>query len=382
MMTLSFGTAGLAVCQTSVAADLGMDLGQGGVFLSGPFWGVIVAIFVAGPLADRWGFRPLMVAGAVLSCSGMLILSRAGAPWQAVAGGAVMGVGGGFVDALTTPIVCAVYPERRTPASNLLHAFYAVGVIVTVSLILLLMRAQVSWRGIYVVLSLLVLPVGLAFCLLPLPRQSHEAGSVREPTRRLLRRGPLLLLVLAIFLGGATELGPASWTPTLLERSIGGSRLLGGLVLILFGVTMAAGRLSCSFLVDRLGPRRMFLGGGAICAVSLLLASLPVGTGFTVFWLAVLGFGVAGFWPTILGCAGDRFPRAGASLYSVLSAAGNLSGVAAPVAMGFAGEAWGLPAAMRLLILAPLCVPLIMNLGVLGPRPERSACIDTPASGG
>ena len=43
--------------------------------------------------------------------------------------------------------------------------------------------------------------------------------------------------------------------------------------------------------------------------------------------LAVLGLGVSGLWPTILSLAGDRFPQAGASMYSLLHTSGNLGGL-------------------------------------------------------
>jgi fucose permease len=138
--------------------------------------------------------------------------------------------------------------------------------------------------------------------------------------------------------------------------------------LLLFGMTMAVGRLTASAMLHRLGTRRMLLAGGTLCTVSLLLAALPVSTEFTIFWLTALGFGVSTFWPTVLGAAGDRYPQAGASMYSLLSASGSLGCMAAPLAVGVVGDAMGLRVGMAFLAAAPLVMMLAVGQ-VLASRP-------------
>ena len=362
LMTISFVLVGPAMCVTAIAADMGMGPDAAmGLFLGMPFFGVTLAMLVTGPIADRWGFRAMLVAGSALQSLGLLVIAQAGVHWRVLAGGFTLGVGAGLIDPLLSALVCGLYPRRRARMNNLLHAFYAIGIICAVLLILLLLRVGWGWRGVFATLAALVLPFGLAMLFLPLPKQSHE-GDRRLPTRRIVLTGAFAMLLVGIFMGAATEMGPATWLPAFVERATGGSRMQGGLGLLLFGVTMAVGRLSASAMVQRLGTRRLLMAGGALCAVSLLLAAVPVSTAFTIFWLTVLGFGVAGFWPTILGVAGDRFPQAGASLYSLLSAVGSLGCTAAPMAIGLAGDALGLRAGMALLAAAPLAAMLAMAI--------------------
>ncbi len=137
--------------------------------------------------------------------------------------------------------------------------------------------------------------------------------------------------------------------------------------LLLFGTTMAVGRLAVSALVPRWGVERFFTVGGLTCAASLVLAALPVGTAFTVFWLMVLGLGISGSFPTLLGHAGDRFPQAGASMFAVLSGASLFGGVIAPMSIGLAADAFGLRPAMGLLAAAPLL--LVVSLLMIKDRP-------------
>jgi len=359
MMTLSFATAAPAVCLTGIAGDLGMSLAQRGLFLSAAFWGLTIAMLLAGSLADRWGFKLLLALSALLQVVGLIMISMAAVQRFAIIGGFILGFGTGIADALFTPIVCALYPDKRAKVSNLLHAFYPVGLIFSVSLILVLMRFGMTWRPIFRILGVLAVPYGLAILMLALPKQSHE-GSRRLRARKLIFHGAFVLLVFSIFLSGVTELGPSSWLPNFVEEATKGSRTHGALGLILFGITMAAGRFCTSALVHRIGVKRLFIGGALLCSVSLLLAAMPVGTVFSIFWLCVLGFAVAGFWPTIMGCAGDRFPTAGASMYSLLGAAGNFGGVVGPVSIGFVAQKYSLNRAIALLAVAPVIIVMLM----------------------
>jgi fucose permease len=249
--------------------------------------------------------------------------------------------------------------------SNLLHAFYSIGIIVWIALILGLMQLEVGWRLIYVIFALIALPYGITMLALPLPRRPGERGTSLR-LRSLVTKGAFLAFLAAIFLGGVTELGPSTWLPNYVEQ-LQGARAHGAIGLMIFGATMALGRLLTSVGAKRIGVRRLFLIASLLCVVSLLLAALALSTLFTMLWLGVLAFGVAVFWPTILARAGDRFPEAGASMFSLLSAFGAFGGVAGPMAIGFIAEAYNLQLAMAALAIAPLLVLVLM----LKRQPQR-----------
>ena len=357
MATVSFIAAVPAVTLTTIASELGMSFSMKGIFLSASFWGLTLAMLVSGPLADRWGFRFILTLSGVLEFSGLLVISRATAPATAIVGGILLGMGGGISDALLTPVVCALFPDKRTQMSNLLHAFYSIGLIISVSLMLGLMHLRIGWRAICVVFSLMALPYAIAMLVLPLPRPTQEKGAkVRLST--ILGKGAFLVFLAAIFLAGVTELGPSTWLPNFVEQ-LQGARTQGAMGLIVFGATMALGRFSISLVARKMGVRRLFLTASLLCAVSLFLAALAVTTFFSILWLGVLAFSVAIFWPTILARAGDRFPEAGASMFSLLSAFGAFGGVVGPLAIGFIAEAYDLRVAMAALAVAPLVVLLL-----------------------
>ena len=373
MTTLSFATAGPAVCLLAIAGDLGMDHAQRGVFLSTAFWGMALGLLLAGPIADRLGFRRVLPVSAVLQAGGLYLISSAQGQWQLLAGGTVLGIGSGVADALFTPLACAVYPGRRTRITNVIHTFFPIGVVLTISAILVLIHWGWTWRAIFAGLAVLALPHGLSVLFLPLPRKAHQ-GSRRLTAREMLQRSAFLLMLGMIFLTCVIQTGPALWLPNFIEEVTGASRAAGAIGMMLFAMTMIGGRLIAPVIVERLGRKLFFVVGSGLCAASLLLAAAPVGTVFTVFWLCVLGFSVAGFVPTILAWAGDSFSQAGASMYSLLLALGCSGSAIGPIVIGLVAEHLGLAGGIAMLAVVPaILIVLMMRLLKSTPLPEAAA---------
>ena len=360
MATINYAISAPSMCVTSMAAELVMDETWKGFFLSSPFWAFPLAILIAGPLADRIGCRAVLLAGALLQSAGLLIISQADGRWLTVVGGLVVGAGTGSVDAVLTPIVCALYPEQRARKTTLLHAFYAIGLVGTVLAMLAMLGGGAGWRTVFLVLGIAPLPVAAGIFFVPMPAQIHAEGEARLRARQVVLAPAFLGLMLAIFLGGLTEIGPSSWLPDYVRQTTSGGLWAGGLGLLLFGVAMTVSRLSGSALATRLGAGRLFTMGSVICAGSLLLAALPVGTLWTVACLTLLGLGVAIYWPMIMSVAGDRYPQGGASMYSLLAMAGNLGGIVGPLMIGLVSERAGPRLAMLAVAAGPIVILFLM----------------------
>ena len=350
-----------ALCLTAIAGDLGLDSARSGLFLSCAFWGLVVSIPISGPAADRWGFRYLLVASAVLQAAGLYLVSGAHGTRQACLGAGVTGLGTGVLDALLTPLACAAFPRARTKSANLLHAFYPIGMFLVVLTVLLLVWVGWDWRAMYRLMIATNVPYAILFLFIPLPPHSHE-GPARMPSRLVAGQAEFLLLVGAIFLAGATELGPSQWLPAYVEQAAGSARSSSALGLLLLGAMMAVGRLGNSYLARHASPKALLVAGAALSAAGLVLSAVPAPAWFTVACLAMLGLGVSGIWPSVLSLAGNRFPQAGATMYSMLQTSGNVGGLVGPLAIGLIAQGAGLRVAMGLLALCPAAILLLLAL--------------------
>ena len=162
------------------------------------------------------------------------------------------------------------------------------------------------------------------------------------------------LALAAILLAGATEQGMSQWLPTFTERVLGYSKAAGGMTLAGFLIAMVAGRWGAAMLGHKVRPLWLMYGCGVGCVVLFVVATVcpapPVGVA------ACVGVGLccSCLWPTLLGVTADRFPHGGASMFSLLAAAGNAGCFIMPWTIGFVATRHGLRTGLGTGALAPV----------------------------
>jgi fucose permease len=231
--------------------------------------------------------------------------------------------------------------QSQTRALNVLHSFYCIGAIMTILAGLLALRFGLGWRTLALGLSLVPVVVGVAMCLLPMP-SLVEGGLVRIPTRQLVRQRFFLLTMVAIFLGGATELGMAYWLPAYAEKSLGYSPWIAGLAFLGFSLAMTVGRLGMMFLPKTVGAIPLMLFCCVASALLFPIASFAPIPGLAIAACILVGFTGSCLWPTTLAVAADRYPRGGATMFALLGALGNFGGIFMPWQVGVVADHWGL----------------------------------------
>lgn len=272
MMSLSIGLNLLPVFLTTLstlyggAAGLSQEqLGRLGAL---SFSGLVVGVLITGPLADRWGPKVFAQIGNALI--GVSLAAAAFAPSYAALGGAlfILGLGAGILDMVLSPVVAALNPARRAAAMNWLHSFYCVGAVVTILAGMVALRLGLGWRA--ACLGLMVLPWGLLLAFAPLRFPALVAEEQRKSVRELIKEKWFVAALVAIFLGGATELGMAQWLPAYAETELGYPTWMAALSLLLFSVAMALGRMVIGLAGTRLQPFKIMAWGCTLSVLSLI----------------------------------------------------------------------------------------------------------------
>lgn len=371
MMSLSIGLNLLPVFLTTLSAKYGgaagltqEQLGRLGAF---SFAGLVVGVLITGPLADRWGTKIFAQLGNALIA---LSLAAAGlAPSYATLGAAlfVLGLGAGVLDMVLSPIVSTLNPARRAAALNWLHSFYCVGAVVTILAGTLALQLGFGWRA--ACLGLLALPLGLLVAFIPLRFPELVAEAHRRSVRELVRERWFMAALVAIFLGGATELGMAQWLPAYAETSLGYPTWVGGTSLLLFSVAMAVGRMIIGALGQRMDPFAIMAWGCALSVVLFIAGSfLPV-PGLALAACIAAGFTGSCLWPTTLAVTADRYPTGGASMFGALTALGNAGGICMPWLVGWVADKRDLHWGLAISAIAPaLMLPLVLAMRQRVPR--------------
>lgn len=375
MMSLAIGLNLLPVFLVDIRDTFGGTAGLSGEELGRlggtAFLGLVVGIVLTGPLADRWGAKPFAIGGNLLTVVGLAAMALSPSYPTLLGALFVVGLGAGMLDMILSPVVAAVNAHARSGAMNWLHSFYSVGAVVTI----LAAVVTISFGGDWRLACWLVMPLPLilivAFGLMEFPSLVTDQG--RLPMGQLLRRWWFAGAMVAIFLGGATELGLAQWLPAYAEESLGFSTTMAGTGLLLFSVAMALGRMVAGAIGNRINPYRIMVAGCGSSVVLFLLGAYLPHPGWALSACIAAGFTGSCLWPTMLAVAADHYPDGGASMFAALAALGNAGGIFMPWVVGWVGDLSSLSHGIAVSALAPfLMIPLILMLAAGSRRKSAS----------
>ena len=266
--------------------------------------------FAWGALSDRFGTRPVVLAGAVLLGLGLVLASRATSQLGFVlAYGVLVGAASGSFFVTMMAAVAAWLPQRTSLAVSLVSV--GVGVApMTVSPFAAWLLQETDWRSAQLAIGLIAwaLLIPAAFLVRRAPGVFSEASKNERPARAgdALRSLPFIVLALTFFACCATHAGPIFHTisyavacglPVMTAVSVYGVEGLAGL----------GGRVVLGLLGDRHGAKRVLIGGlvvQAFAAGAFVFARRP-----EEFYAvaAVFGFAYGGVMPLYAVLARDYF---------------------------------------------------------------------------
>lgn len=300
---------------------------QVGLIGGAALWGMAISLLVLGPMLEGYGLKngarmafAFHLVGITLMIAASGLVGSPSAFWVLMTGAAVLAVGNGMIEVTGNPLATALYPEDKTTRLNWFHAFFPAG-LVTGGLVGFLLA---NWGGSLghwtVQLGVIYIPV-LIYGWLLLPQtfpktENAEAGlPVGEMFRYTLTHPLFLVWLLMMAITTSMELGPMRWIPSVLESA----GMHGILVLVWISGWMLVLRLLASHFVERFSPPGMLLGSAILTGTGLLLLSFAQSLWAALAVATLFAWGVAFFFPTMVGVVSERLPRTG-SLGIVLTA--------------------------------------------------------------
>src|SRR5262245_41238284 len=192
-------------------ARYGLEKAAAGSLMAVMSLGILAGSLVFGPVVDRFGYRPVLVAGALGVGLGLLAIASASA--QAVLAPAmlVFGVGGGLLNGATNVLVADITPEGRESGLALLGVFFGIGAF-GVPLVLGLLLEWASYTAIVGGLALLVVVPLVSFVAVRFPPPKQAQGFPLWRVGALLGDASLLLVGLMLFLQSGMEITLGGWS--------------------------------------------------------------------------------------------------------------------------------------------------------------------------
>ena len=275
-----------------------------------------VAGFLWGTLTDRIGARPVVLIAAVTLGLGLFIASRANdiLVFQIAYGGLVGASGGAFFAPLMATVL-GWFDKHRSLAVSLVSLGGGVAPMVMTPLATVLIE-QMGWRNAMMttalVATIIILPTGFLIRRPPAAAEAvADAGVVAAPAQgrsmlSVMGQPKFIVLAAVFFLCCAAHSGPIFHTVSY-AMLCGASAIAAASIYSVEGLAGLFGRLFFGLLADRIGVKRVIVGGLVLQAVGIYsyiyISELPQ------FYMlaAVLGLAYGGVMPLYAVLARDYF---------------------------------------------------------------------------
>jgi MFS transporter, AAHS family, 4-hydroxybenzoate transporter len=368
MILDGFHTGAMAFVAPALIADLAIPHLALGTILSAALVGLTVGTFAAGPLADRFGRRRILIYSVLICSIGSLLTTRITGASTLIACRFLTGLGIGAAMPNCTTLASEFIPARRRELLlNMMFCGFPLGAS-TSGFFTAWIVPHYGWRGVFLTGG--VLPIFLAAFLFRMPESisfmvvrkypvekiraalSMIAGAdkqanaliasaarfvaseaaiprAKSPLQVILSRRYLLgtvMLWLAYFMGLVLYYLLTSWMPTLI-RDAGYSVSRAATASALFPLGGGLGAVLCGWLMGRTNATRVVSGAYLLTAILLVVLARSTGNITSLMFMTLLS-GIA------MNGAQSSMPVLAATFYPTF---GRASGVAWMLAMGRIG---------------------------------------------
>jgi fucose permease len=299
-------------------------------------------------VVEKHGYRPFVTAAHAFTVGGFILFALAPVllikPYPGfLIATVVFSAGGGLQELLLSPIVNSIPTDEKEKAMSVLHSFYAWGQVMVVlgTTFLVFLLGRTSWQWIMVGWAVIPAINFVNFMKVPLGSPVPETGE-HMGLGKLAKEPFFIIAIVAIAAGGAAEITMAGWTSAFFERTLAIPKVIGDTTGVAsFAFMLGLGRLLYGKYGTRMPLPKVMMAGAAIAAACYLVVVFSTINAFSLVACMMCGFGVSLLWPGTLVLAAKRFPQAGASMFAILAAGGDIGASVGPWIVSLVADSAG-----------------------------------------
>ena len=328
--------------------------------------GALVGMKLSGPVTDRFGSKPVAVAGGCLMAIAVAVPLAATTFTEAAVGAFLLGVATGSGDVAMNAAAVEVESQYGRPIMASFHGVFSVGTVLgsLVSAAGFALHVGVFAVAISVGIGCLLVDAWAATVLLrrrePEPQDPGPSQSLTDTGPAAGERRPRRVYVLALlsFMLFLVEGSAMDWSSLHAQQHLHTSPTWGSMAFGSFVTAMMFGRFTVDRLAARVGPVVVFRWGSAVAFLGVAVVILSPVLALTLVGWVIAGLGLAGGMPQVFTAAGNVGASSGRSLALVVGV-GYAAILGGPAIIGWVAE--------RLTLNTTLVIPLIALLlcGVL-----------------
>ncbi len=329
----------------SIAPDLKVKLNlneieSGTLFSILPF-GVLVGSLLFGPVVDRFGYRILLATSCIFIFAGFEGIAFLSSKEFIKIWIFLISFGGGAINGATNALVSDISDRNKSANLSLLGVFYGIGALGT-PLILGLLRSRFSFEKIFMAVGVLTFLVAILFILLTFPSPKNKEGFPLKQSITLMKDNILWLIAFFLFFQSGFEGIINNWTTLFLtdHMAVEQSNALYGLSLFVAGMMVM--RLLLGSFFRSVSTEKIMTVSFILIITGLII--LKTSTSFfpAVAGLILLGTGLGGGFPIMLGLVGARFSKLSGTAFSFALVIALLGNTLINYGMGIIAQNFGI----------------------------------------
>ncbi|MDR2585782.1 MAG: MFS transporter [Prevotellaceae bacterium] len=309
------GLAFFGVTMLALGPILG-QLGEGANALPATLSiGIIIGTVLFGPIVDKFGYKWLLIAGAILALLGIQGLANLSDKMLLHSSILMLGIGGGILNGETNAMVAQIFDDTtRGSRLSMLGAFYCIGALLwTLLNYFIVGRFVIPLHIMSVIMSLFI----LFFIVISFPKpQPHTSVSLAKMLG-LLKYPSLIIFAFLLFFQSGFEGVTGNFTPRFLENAHGLASNHATLSLIWFTIGMLAGRFLLGYLMKKLKDGQTMYLFLSVALVGVVLLYFAPHSTWIYTATALLGFGVSATFPVVFNYLGGAFREMSGTAFSI-----------------------------------------------------------------
>lgn len=314
----------------SVMLDLRLKFGLDGVAAGTLFSimpvGILTGSLFFGPIGDRCGYKLLLVMACLGLCAGFQGIAHAGSPALLKACIFLFGLSGGVMNGATNAVVADITVRGKGASLSLLGVSFGIGAL-GMPQVLGAMKHHFQWFEIVSAVGWLTLAMALLFAVIRFPPAKQQQGFPLAQGGHLFADVTLVMIGLFLFFQSSFEAIINNWTTTYLTA--GGhmeeQAALYALSLYVAGYTVM--RLLAGSVFRMVSPAGMLIVSLLLMPAGVVLLQVSNAFVLSAAGLILLGAGLAGGFPIMLGFVGERYAAYSGTAFSfvlVIALTGNM----------------------------------------------------------
>jgi len=305
----------------SVASDLRDklhldELSSGTLFSILPL-GIIAGSFIFGPVADKYGYKILLVISSLCLFAGFEGLAFTMSADLLKIFILLIGIGGGAINGATNALVSDISEKEKGANISLLGVFYGLGAL-GMPLILGLLKSVISFEEIVAVVGIITFLSGVYYLIIKFPPPKQARGVPFTQSLKLVKDRVLITIALFLCFQSGFEGIVNNWTTTYLVNRLSIAESSALYALSAFVAGMVVMRLLIGSIFRPFSSKTLLTISFMLTFVGLILLKASLSYYISVTGLVLLGAGLSGGFPIMLGFVGNLYSELSGTAFSLV----------------------------------------------------------------